>query len=219
MPLKYPLQYPESASMCQSLFGTEPVKPERPGKLANSIPNRDSAIGNHLLHNQKCASHLKDNQFFILSKARSDFHLSVLESIFITLRKPNLCRLICVDTIRTINFLFSLKHDPISIYQSWNQFSSLFENLICVDQRFSNCVPQNTCAPRAYVECSAHSRNWRRTRGLIVPPKIPRFGQNSNFVRSDKKIFGRNQNFSGSDMKILGKVRNFRAVSIINCKK
>ena len=28
----------------------------------------------------------------ILSKARSDFHLSVLESIFITLRKPNLCR-------------------------------------------------------------------------------------------------------------------------------
>ena len=40
----------------------------------------------------KCASHYKDNQFFILFKARSDFHLSVLESIFITLRKPNLCR-------------------------------------------------------------------------------------------------------------------------------
>ena len=67
-------------------------QPERPGKLANSIPHCDSAIGNHLLHNQKCASHYKDNQFFILAKARSDFHLSVLESIFITLRKPNLCR-------------------------------------------------------------------------------------------------------------------------------
>ena len=67
-------------------------QPERPGKLANSIPHCDSAIGNHLLHNQKCASHYKDNQFFILSKARSDFHLSVLESIFITLQKPNLCR-------------------------------------------------------------------------------------------------------------------------------
>ena len=86
----------ESASMCRSLFGKrtsqERKQPERPGKLANSIPHCDSAIGNHLLHNQKCASHYKDNQFFILSKTRSDFHLSVLESIFITLRKPNLCR-------------------------------------------------------------------------------------------------------------------------------
>ena len=70
----------------------ERKQPERPGKLANSILHCDSAIGNHLLHNQKCASHYKDNQFFILSKAQSNFHLSVLESIFITLRKPNLCR-------------------------------------------------------------------------------------------------------------------------------
>ena len=67
-------------------------QPEHPGKLANSIPHCDSPIGNHLLHDQKCASYYKDNQFFILSKARSDFHLSVLESIFITLRKPNFSR-------------------------------------------------------------------------------------------------------------------------------
>ena len=62
----------ESASMCQSLFETEPIKnkqSEHPGKLANSIPHCDSVIGNHLLHNQKCASHYKDNQFFILFKA------------------------------------------------------------------------------------------------------------------------------------------------------
>ena len=70
----------------------ERKQPERPEKLANSISHCNSAIGNHLLHNQKCASHYKDNQIFILSEARSDFHLSVLESIFITLRKPNLCR-------------------------------------------------------------------------------------------------------------------------------
>ena len=67
-------------------------QPEHPGKLANSIPHCDSAIRNHLLHNQKCTSHYKDNQFFIFSKAHFDFHLSVLESIFITLRKPNLFR-------------------------------------------------------------------------------------------------------------------------------
>ena len=70
----------------------EHKQPERPGKLTNSILHCDSVIGNHLLHNQKCASHYKDNQFFILSKTQSDFHLSVLESIFITLLKPNLCR-------------------------------------------------------------------------------------------------------------------------------
>ena len=52
----------------------------------------DSAIANHLLHNQKCASHYKDNQFSILSKAQSEFHLTVLKSIFITFCKPNLCR-------------------------------------------------------------------------------------------------------------------------------
>ena len=54
----------------------ERKQPERPGKLTNLIPHCDSAIGNHLLHKQKCASHYKDNQF-----------------------------------------LFFLKHDPISIYQ------------------------------------------------------------------------------------------------------
>ena len=70
----------------------ERKQPERPGKLTNSIPQCDSMIGNHLFHKQKCVSHYKDNQFFILLKARSDFHLSVLESIFISLRKPNLCR-------------------------------------------------------------------------------------------------------------------------------
>ena len=74
----------------------ERKQPERPGKLANSIPHCDSAIGNHLLQ--------------YITK---NVHL----------------------TIRTINFLFSLKHDPIFTYQSWNQFSSLFENLICVDRK------------------------------------------------------------------------------------
>ena len=72
--------------------GQERKQPERPGKSTNSIPHCDLAIGNHLLRNQKYASNCKDNQFFILSKARSKFHLSVLESIFITLCKTNLCR-------------------------------------------------------------------------------------------------------------------------------
>ena len=73
-------------------IGQERKQPERLGKPTNSTPHCDSAIVNHLLHKPKCASQCNDNQFFILSKARSNFHLSVLESIFITLQKPNLCR-------------------------------------------------------------------------------------------------------------------------------
>ena len=45
------------------MTGQERKQPERPGKSANSISHCDAEIGNHLLHNQKCASHCKDNQF------------------------------------------------------------------------------------------------------------------------------------------------------------
>ena len=56
------------------------------------------------------------------------------------------------------------------------------------------------------------------------PPKFPRFGQNSNFSGSDKKIFGQEYNFLGSDMKNLGKVGSFRALTnqlqkiVIKCR-
>ena len=82
----------------------------------------------------------------------------------------------------------------------------LFEGkVLALEQHFSNCVPRNICAPRAYVKCSAHVRTWREAGGQL-PPKFPKFGQNSNVSGSDKKIFGQNKNFSGSDMKNLGKV-------------
>ena len=35
---------------------------------------------------------IKTTNSLLFLKARSDFHLSVLESIFISRRKPNLCR-------------------------------------------------------------------------------------------------------------------------------
>ena len=80
----------EFASMFRGLFGTESVKNvnnqnAKKTNYSNSTPHCDSAIVNYLLHKPKCASQCNDNQFFILSKARSNFHLSVLESIFITL--------------------------------------------------------------------------------------------------------------------------------------
>ena len=41
--------------------------------------------------------------------------------------------------------------------------------------------------------------------GGQLPPKFAKFGQNSNFSSSDKKIFEQNQNFPGSDIKIWAK--------------
>ena len=41
---------------------------ERQGKSANSIPHCDSAIESYSLHNQKCASHNKANNFLFFLK-------------------------------------------------------------------------------------------------------------------------------------------------------
>ena len=88
----------ESASMCRSLFGTEPVKN---------------------VNNQNAQENYRTQYRTVIQQ---------LETICYITKNVHLI-------IRTINFLFSLKHDPISTYQSWNQFSSLFENLICVDRK------------------------------------------------------------------------------------
>ena len=56
------------------------------------VPQCDSAIGLHLLQNKDCASNYNDQQFSILSRARSTFHLSALEATYIKTLKPILCR-------------------------------------------------------------------------------------------------------------------------------
>ena len=70
----------------------ERIQPTRKSKINSSTPNCDSTIGTHLLKHPNCALHYNDNQFSILSKARSEFHLAVLESIHIASSKPALCR-------------------------------------------------------------------------------------------------------------------------------
>jgi hypothetical protein len=51
-----------------------------------------TAIGEHLLSNLECAKHYNDRMFKILARGRTPFHLSVLESLFITTLKPVLCK-------------------------------------------------------------------------------------------------------------------------------
>ena len=50
-----------------------------------------SAIEQHLLKNEKCASYYDDNQFSILAKGRTLFHLSILEATLIKMFKSELC--------------------------------------------------------------------------------------------------------------------------------
>jgi hypothetical protein len=59
------------------------------GKLPSYV---DSAIGMHLLENPSCGEQYNDDSFEILAKARTKFHLNVLEAIYINTLKPILCR-------------------------------------------------------------------------------------------------------------------------------
>ena len=53
-------------------------------------PESDSAIGQHLLESNQCARNYSDWQFEILTTARSQFHLSLLEAVYIS-RKKQIC--------------------------------------------------------------------------------------------------------------------------------
>ena len=78
------------------------IKQHIPKAIRNQAqPNRDlfqsnhtstSAIGQHLLNNEKCASHYDDNQFSILAKGRIFFYLSTLKATIIKIFQPELCR-------------------------------------------------------------------------------------------------------------------------------
>nr|WBB44924.1 reverse transcriptase [Chrysogorgia stellata] len=58
----------------------------------DTVINCDSAISRHLLSNSQCAKSYNDTNFRILAKCRSPFQLKVLESIYIKLSDPDLCR-------------------------------------------------------------------------------------------------------------------------------
>ena len=51
-----------------------------------------SAIGLHLLQNDECTKFYNDQQFLILAKARTPFHLAALEATHIKIYQLVLCR-------------------------------------------------------------------------------------------------------------------------------
>ena len=73
---------------------THPKREQPPLSCKTKITNKtcDSAIRQHLLENPDCAKNYNCDMFRIIGKARSSFHLAVLESIYISTKKPLLCR-------------------------------------------------------------------------------------------------------------------------------
>ena len=47
------------------------------------VKSISSAIAEHFLNNSDCARSFSDSNYSLISKARSDYHVSVLESLFI----------------------------------------------------------------------------------------------------------------------------------------
>ena len=53
-------------------------------RSADTTKTCDYAIGQHLLEKQNCAKNYHGDMFRVNSKARSSFHLAVLDSIYIS---------------------------------------------------------------------------------------------------------------------------------------
>ena len=52
----------------------------------------ESAVGQHLVEEPNCGQAYTDDSFSIITKARTEYHLKVLEAVTINALKPNLCR-------------------------------------------------------------------------------------------------------------------------------
>ena len=100
-------------------------QPPRMCKNSNSKMKNDSAIGQTLIKNPECAKTYSDYNFRIIGQARSSFHLSALESVYIKTQNPVLCK--------QIEFIFSLgllKYTMVNRCQvanhmaNWTHYSS-----------------------------------------------------------------------------------------------
>ena len=67
-------------------------KPPRICRNNKSNINCKSAIGQHLIANPECAKTCTDDNFRIIGQARSSFHLSVLECVYIKTQNSILCK-------------------------------------------------------------------------------------------------------------------------------
>ena len=79
---------PKAIKQKTTLTRTQPNRKCKAKSKTQFEPESDSAIGQHLLESNQCARNYSDSPFKILTTARSQFHLSLLEAVYI-LRKKN----------------------------------------------------------------------------------------------------------------------------------
>ena len=68
---------------------------EQPPRICKNNKSKidcELAIGQHFIENPECAKIYTDDSFRIIGHARSSFHLNVLESVYIKIQNPILCR-------------------------------------------------------------------------------------------------------------------------------
>ena len=81
----FPHEYQEESNAVRE-------QPPRICKNNKSKISCESAIGEHLIANPECAKTYTDDNFRIIGQARSSFHLSVLESVYIKTQNQVFCR-------------------------------------------------------------------------------------------------------------------------------
>ena len=105
-------------------------------------PESDSTIGQHLLESNQCAPNYSDSQFKIPTTARSQFHLSLLEAVYISQKKPDLCR--------QKQFVFTLqlfRYDQSLLSLDRLHFSLLLHNLLKMHFSLLHLVFKRSCSP------------------------------------------------------------------------
>ena len=130
------------------------------GSLFLSKPESDSAIGQHLLESNQCARNYSNSQFKILTTARSQFHLSLLEAIYIS-RKKKIC---------------AGKSNSYSLYNCFGKIKACWHWIDCISPYYC-AISLKSISPDCRVQfsllhlvfersCSPHTKpdrdcNWR----------------------------------------------------------
>ena len=75
------------------LLPSAPKDKRRGGNKRNDSPvDHQSAIASHLMQNESCRLKYDDNNFKVIARARNEYHLKILEAMYIHLFKPPLCK-------------------------------------------------------------------------------------------------------------------------------
>ena len=112
----------------------------------------DSAIGQHLVESNQCACNYSDSQFKILTTARSQLHLSLLEAVCIS-RKKQIC---------------AGKSSSYSLYNCFGKIKACWRWIDCVSPYYL-AIPLKRISPYCRVHFSLLQNAFLLTAECISP--------------------------------------------------